>query len=171
LTNDHGNWQNIGEEVIMSITKPATMLSCFDVADYFLALVDEEEGDSISNLKLQKLVYYAQGFHLAMYDKPLFAEKIEAWDHGPVVPELYQKYKSYGAGNIEIPAELDLSRYPDDVKELLNEVWCMYGQYSAWKLRELTHEDTPWLETHAMGGGVISHQSLRRYFLTQLQAK
>jgi uncharacterized phage-associated protein len=64
-----------------------------DVAEYFLTLVDDEAGDSLSNLKLQKLVYYAQGFHLALTEKPLFDEAIEAWEHGPVVPGLYHKLK------------------------------------------------------------------------------
>jgi uncharacterized phage-associated protein len=50
------------------------MLNCDDVAKYFLAQASEDAGDLISNLKLQKLVYYAQGFHLALYDTPLFPE-------------------------------------------------------------------------------------------------
>ena len=60
------------------------MLSCHDVAKYFLALTDEDAGDLISNLKLQKLVYYAQGFHLALFDTPMFGEPIEAWTHVPL---------------------------------------------------------------------------------------
>ncbi len=52
-------------------------------------LVDREAGDVITQLKLQKLMYIAQGIHLALYDAPLFKEEIEAWQHGPVVRELY----------------------------------------------------------------------------------
>ncbi len=55
------------------------MLTCFDVADYFLSRCDEDSGDAISNLKLQKLVYYAQGFSLALLGEPLFQNKMEAW--------------------------------------------------------------------------------------------
>lgn len=55
------------------------MLTCYDIADYFLSLCDDDNGDLISNLKIQKLVYYAQGFSLAINDKPLFEEKIQAW--------------------------------------------------------------------------------------------
>lgn len=60
------------------------MLTCFDVADYFLTQSnetqsnDENSGDFLSNLKLQKLVYYAQGFSLALLNRPLFNEEIEA---------------------------------------------------------------------------------------------
>lgn len=60
--------------------------SILDVAAYFLWLDNEREGDGISNMKLQKPAYYAQGFHLALFDTALFDERVEAWDHGPVVP-------------------------------------------------------------------------------------
>lgn len=73
------------------------MLTCFDAADYFLSKIDEDAGDVITNLKLQKLVYYAQGFSLALCGRPLFAERIEAWQHGPVCPALFAKYEKSGA--------------------------------------------------------------------------
>ena len=63
-----------------------------DVAEYFLALANET-GGTITNLKLQKLVYYAQAWHLANFDKPLFDAKFEAWVHGPVIPGLYEEYR------------------------------------------------------------------------------
>jgi uncharacterized phage-associated protein len=59
------------------------MMPACSVAKYFVSLVDEEAGDSISNLKLQKLLYYAQGAHLALHNTPLFPEAIEAWTRGP----------------------------------------------------------------------------------------
>jgi uncharacterized phage-associated protein len=62
--------------------------SCHVVADYYLVRLDPTAGDSISNLKLQKLCYYAQAWSLALRGKPLFPERIEAWAQGPVVPEL-----------------------------------------------------------------------------------
>lgn len=143
------------------------MLSCFDIAQYFLAQVDEDAGDSISNLKLQKLVYYAQGFHLALYDNPLFGEDIVAWEHGPVVIPLYREYKKYGAGPIP-SAEIDLETFQPKLRELLDEVYSVYGQFSASKLRALTHEEPPWKETPI--NGIISHEVMSRYFKTQLSA-
>ena len=80
------------------------MITCPDVAKYFLSNVDEEAGDMVSNLKLQKLVYYAQRFHLAIFGKPLFNEEIEAWAHGGlVVPDLYHRYKEHSASGIPCP--------------------------------------------------------------------
>jgi uncharacterized phage-associated protein len=142
------------------------MLSCHDVAKYFLSLADEDAGDLISNLKLQKLVYYAQGFYLAIYDEPLFPEPIEAWTHGPVIPELYHAYKEYGSGFIPIPKELDDSIYDDQTRELLDDVYAVYGQFSAWKLRNMTHEEAPWQDFQPKG--TISHKALKTYFKTQI---
>ena len=68
-------------------------ISCVDVANYFLTLTNDESGDLMSLLKLQKLVYYAQGLHLAIYDKPLFGEVIIAHETGPVCPALCEKFK------------------------------------------------------------------------------
>jgi uncharacterized phage-associated protein len=143
------------------------MLTCFDVAKYFLAQIDEDAGDLISNLKLQKLLYYAQGFHLAVFDAPLFSESIEAWTHGPVVPDLYHEYKDYGARPIPPPECMDFSVYDDNTRELLDDVYSMYGQFSAWKLRNMTHDEPPWLEA-SVTRSVISHESLKEYFKTQL---
>lgn len=140
-------------------------LTCFDVANYFISLVDEDEGDYLSNLKLQKLVYYAQGFHLAMYGKPLFNEPIEAWTHGPVIHQLYNHYSSFGAGPIPKPDEVDFSIFNKRTKDLLNEVYVVFGQYSAWKLRGMTHEESPWREAYEQGENtIISHDSLREHF-------
>ncbi len=142
------------------------MLTCFDVADYFLSKTDEEAGDVISNLKLQKLVYYAQGFTLAVTGKPLFNEPIEAWQHGPVVPDLYHKYKDHGAYGIPAPTNVDFSKFSSEIKEILDEVYDVYGQFSAWKLRNMTHEEAPWKNTEK--GDVISLSSMSEYFKTQI---
>lgn len=147
--------------------KEGTMLTCRDVAKYFLSLADEDAGDLISNLKLQKLIYYAQGFHLALFDEPLFHDEIEAWIHGPVVPNLYREYKAYGAGPIPKPDDLDYSIFDERTREFLDEVYSVFGQYSAWKLRNMTHEEPPWRDA-SRSAGVISHHALREYFKTQV---
>lgn len=146
------------------------MVSVYDVARYFLSLVDEEAGDFLSNLKLQKLVYYAQGFNLALFNRPLFSDEIEAWRHGPVVPELYRAYKSFGSGAIPHPTDFDPDIFDKDTCELLDEVYQVYGQYSAWRLRDMTHEETPWVESFDPYGfrNVIEHEAMRNYFRTRL---
>ena len=134
-----------------------------DVARFFLANQDEEAGELITHLKLQKLCYYAQGFHLALNGTPLFSEPVEAWQHGPVVRSMYEQYKRYGSQPIEKPEDFDLSIYDEDAVELLNEVHEVYGQYSAWKLRSLTHEEPPWRVGYDTGKS-ITHSSMKEYF-------
>ncbi|MFN7918773.1 MAG: DUF4065 domain-containing protein [Bryobacteraceae bacterium] len=142
------------------------MHTAAEIADYFLATVDDEAGDSMSNLKLQKLVYYAQGFHLALTGKPLFNDPIMAWEHGPVVPTLYHGFKQHGGEPIPRPENgVDESNYSKEVREILNEVFDEYGQFSPWKLRNLTHEEPPWREAYPTHGE-ISQASMRRYFST-----
>ena len=146
-----------------------SQLTAAQVADYFLAQVDEECGDSISNLKLQKLLYYAQGFHLAIFDSPLFDDEITAWQHGPVVRSLYRQYKDYGAGALPIPEDVDFSIYTNEVKELLDEISSIFGQFSAWKLSSMTHNEPPWEDAYALAANsTISHSALKQYFKTQL---
>lgn len=138
-------------------------MKAIDVAKYFLSLVDEDSGDSISNLKLQKLLYYAQGYYLALNNAPLFPERIVAWQHGPVVPAVYHSYKQHG--NQPIPLErINPKEYPQDIKDFLNDVYKTIGQFSAWKLRNMTHAEPPW--KNAAVGSVISQQSMKRHFVT-----
>ena len=139
-----------------------------DIANYFLANVEEDSGDCISNLKLQKLVYFAQGLHLAMQGQPLFSDPIEAWDHGPVVPGLYHAFKHRGNRAIEPPEQFEADDYLPEVREILDAVLTVYGQFSAWKLRDITHGEPPWRDTPL--NGEISHEALRDFFSTVVDA-
>lgn len=143
------------------------MANCHEVAAYILAKQDDDSGDLISNLKLQKLAYYAQGFCLAMHGRPLFSEAIEAWKHGPVVRDLYREYSKYEGNQLPRPDGVDLSVFTPEEICLMDEVYDVYGQFSAWKLRNMTHEEAPWKNT--VQGQDISHNSMTEYFKTQLQ--
>jgi len=137
-----------------------------DVAEYYLCCsTDKDSGDLISNLKIQKLVYYAQGIHLAATGKPLFDDEIVAWMHGPVVEKLYHTYKGNYDGPIEPTTGYVMPKFDAQTKQLLDEVYRMLGQYSAWKLREMTHKETPWINAYRKGSGsVISHKDMADYF-------
>jgi len=144
------------------------MISVYELAKSFILLDDKNiDCEGITNLKLQKLIYYAQGFHLALFDKPLFSEKIYAWKHGPVVPELYYKYKEYGKSSLPLPNDFDLEELDKEKFDLIEEVYSVFGQYTAWKLREMTHEEPPW-KNHEPESGVIPESELKEYFKTRL---
>ena len=140
------------------------MYSAFDIAKYFLIMSDDDSGELLSNLKLQKLLYYAQGAYLALKGEPLFSEKIFAWIHGPVVAKVYYEYQDYK--NQGIPAPSSPPQIDEDTQEILNEVFSVYGQFSAWKLRDMTHREPPWERTP--NGEEITHQQLKEYFDTQV---
>ena len=143
------------------------MCKAIDVANYFMSLTEDEAGDSITNLKMQKLVYYAQGFALAIFNAPLFSEDIEAWTYGPVVPELYHEFKQYGGNPIPRPDHFDCSMFSEEEKNLLDNVYSEYGQFSAWRLRDMTHNEPPWKNTQV--GSVITHDEMKKYFSTLVE--
>ncbi len=127
-----------------------------------------EHGDPITNLKLQKLVYYAQGWYLGLFDKPLFAERLEAWVHGPVQPTLYHKYKTYSWNPIsEDPGEVLLS---SSISAHLEEIMAAYGGMSAYDLERLSHQESPWLKARGdipkdeFCEAVISTDEMRQFF-------
>lgn len=136
------------------------------VAKWFLAhnrIAENDEGaELISNLKLQKLLYYAQGCFLAVTDEPLFGDDIVAWQHGPVVENIYHAYKNNGAKGIPFEEDFDSSEFTAEENDLLSEVYTVFGQYSAWKLRNMTHSESPWLDTPQ--GEVITKEKIKDYF-------
>lgn len=113
------------------------------VARWFVNQVDRDAGELITQLKLQKLVYYADAWFLVHFDRPLIPENFEAWAHGPVVRPLYSKYSKHGWDALPQESNPNL---PDGVEEYLAAVFSEYGQYGAKKLEKMTHEETPWIE-------------------------
>jgi len=142
------------------------MYNALDIAKYFITLASPEKEDFITNLKLQKLLYYAQGFHLVLFGKPLFTEKIQAWQYGPVVPEVYQIYSQYGSNPLPQPDSLNMDQYDRETQNLLDEVYEVYGQYTAPTLMRFARQELPWKETAL--NEEISHDLMKVYFETQL---
>lgn len=142
------------------------MLDVKQVANYIISKNSPEEGD-ISNLKLQKLLYYCQGFHLAITGAPLFDAAIQHWDHGPVVPESYREYKKHGKSPIPAAPDFDPDVIGAESKSIIDEVLKVYGQFAPWKLRDMTHNEAPWANTDDCEE--ITNEMLKAYFLTRLK--
>jgi uncharacterized phage-associated protein len=147
------------------------MYDAKSIARYFLAKSDESAGDLLSNLKLQKLLYYAQGVGIATRQQPLFGDALEAWTHGPVVPGIYHAYKANGASGIPPINNLDLEGYEPADRMILDDVYDYYGQFSAWRLRDMTHEEAPWKEAYERDEKIITHEALMAFFLTQIDGQ
>lgn len=148
------------------------MQSCFQAADYLLSRAaaegKQDAPDLMTNLKLQKLLYYAQGFSLAIAGHRLFPEDVVAWQYGPVVPEVWRKFRDYEAKPIPEPKSLELDGVAAQELELLEDVYSVYGQFSAWKLRDLTHTERPWIETPQ--SEPISDSLMTEFFKTLVAA-
>ncbi len=143
------------------------MLNARNVTDFFLSLCEPEVGDTISNLKMQKLLYYAQGFHLALYDRPLFPEKVIAWQYGPVVTEVYEAYSEYSSGSIPKPRRINLKVFDEETMNFLKEIYQVYGQYTALRLMQLTHSEPPWKNTNI--GEEITLEKMETFFKTLIK--
>jgi len=142
-------------------------INIFAIAEYLIRFFDKKES-ALTNLKLQKLAYYAQGISIGRYSAKLFNEPILAWEHGPVVKVLYQKYKEYGKEPLRPnPTQsIDEIEKNDLVKKILDETISLYGLYTPWILRDKTHNETPWLE--AKRNGEITEDKLLSFFGKQL---
>lgn len=137
------------------------------IVDYFI-YVANDTGSFISNLKLQKLVYYAQAWHLGIYDTPLFDEDFEAWVHGPVIPALFYKYKEFGWK--PILKEVEKPDFTPELEEFLEEITEEYFICDGFELELMTTREDPWI--YARKGlardepshEIISKESMRTFY-------
>jgi uncharacterized phage-associated protein len=140
--------------------------NAIDIAKKIVCRTDVEHGDAVTNLKLQKLLYYMQGFHLAFFGAPLFNEAIEAWTYGPVVPVVFQEFKKYKKRAINPDNYHDELTLSEDQQRMFDMVYSEYNRFSAVTLMNMTHTEGPW-KNHDIGD-VIPNEELRAFFLTQI---
>lgn len=121
------------------------MINCLNAARYFIIRAYEDGLEAeMTNMKVQKLLYYAQSLHLALYNEPLFEAEIQAWRYGPVCPPAYKFYSEFEAQQLPIPQQESLLQLPSEKKELLEEIWEYFGGYHAYRLSDMTHGEFPW---------------------------
>ena len=151
----------------MKLPKKHKPISAKVVARWFINHADRSAGESITHLKLQKLVFYAEAWFLANFDRSLVEDDFEAWAHGPAVRGLYSKYRHYGWE--ALPCETG----PEPTKELaafLMAVFTEYGQFSAKRLEQMTHSEEPWLDARtglppeAASRNIIPKLTIRNFY-------
>jgi uncharacterized phage-associated protein len=123
--------------------------------------------EGITHLKLQKMLYFAQAAHLALHGKPLFDDEIEAWSLGPVVPAVYNVYRSFHDGNLALP-EREEVRLPEDVMRFLQDMWAIFGKYTAAELVDMSHRHAPWKDVYRPDTRhiPITKESMMRFYRT-----
>lgn len=160
----------------------------YDVLDIARYIINKcnEKGIIISNLKLQKLLYFVQGYTFAFDGHRCFSNKIQAWDYGPVCPDAYHEFKKYGAMNIPPVHEcievtfdshdniswdtvpFDSSKIDSDTRETIDAVVNNYAPFSATKLVDITHNQLPWKKTYfshpSEKNVTIDEQLIKKYF-------
>lgn len=123
------------------------MYKASSVAQVFLNLA-KADGKSLTNMQLQKLVYFAHGIHLSVYDgQPLIKECVKAWNFGPVIPELYEQLRKYGSSPVDEDISSDTYMLISDIDALkaIKKVWNTFKGVSASKLSDISHaKDSPW---------------------------
>ena len=140
-----------------------------DVSRYVIDYSNRKEY-GISNLKLQKVLYFIQAYFLTNEKNgtPCFRERIEAWDFGPVVPEAYREYRQYGSCNIPTTTsymDFDVSNIWNSQRRTYAEQKISGGDYSATDLVTLTHKQAPWKKAYVPHmNNEITIESIREYF-------
>ena len=139
------------------------MATVFDVAAYIL-----KECGEMTTMKLQKLVYYCQAWHLVWEEEPLFHERIQAWANGPVAPDLYEEHKGlFKTAKLKrgTPRALNAAQ-----RGSIDAVLKTYANKSSQWLSDLTHRELPWAEARVgLGPGErgqreISQATLAEYY-------
>lgn len=139
-------------------------MQALDVAVHFV----EYSGRTKTNLQVIKLSYIAHGFMLAIHDEPLIRDRVEAWEHGPVIPAIYDKFKKWGSGVIG-RAPCKTVRFDERQIEVLDSVFKSYGKYCGYYLSQITHDDgkleTPWKQCYRPGTNArIPDEVTKRYY-------
>lgn len=136
------------------------------IAEYII-----KEGEDVTQLALQKMLYYAQGFYKAFYGKYLFKDDCKAWVHGPVYPTIYEKYKCFKYNKIDINIDYDVAdMISDDKKKVLDAIIKFFGYYNGKALEEMSHFEEPWIEARVglkpaeNSNKIIKKEALKNYF-------
>jgi len=147
------------------------MARASDIARYLLYLAAQEPEESVTHLRLQKLLYYVQGWHLAIRQEPAFDSRVEAWVNGPVVRDVWLTFKEQGRRPIDLSEEgKDSESLDEDLKGFIRSIWQHYGRFSDSELYRKTHNETPWLETlgdrpaDEIGQDEIDQELMKSYF-------
>ena len=151
--------------------------SLFSVSDKMLRVIAYifEKLEEVTPLMLQKLLYFVQGVHFALYGKPMFEEDCRAWVHGPVYPEVYELFRDFKYNPIE-DARFSIlegigSSLTDDEKRVVDLVLNTFGMYGGKVLEKITHNETPWIEARKGYGEnipsneVLSKERIMKYYI------
>lgn len=132
--------------------------SASDIADIVINLY-QEKNKEITNLKLQKVLYYIQLAYLKQEGKPLIDEDFEAWRHGPVIPSLYDKFKIYVSDSIKATSKLNITKLTKSEREVVEDIVERTLTKDEWELVNDTQQTQPWAENYICGYSIVIPKS------------
>lgn len=135
------------------------MLDVISLSKYVIKLFGDSHS-SITNLKLQKVLYYIQGYFMKKYGSEAFAEDIYCWQYGPVVPLAYYEFNHNGAR--PLVSNITHANISWQQEQLIKEIVLKCKDIPSSRLVNMTHQEAPW--RNAQIGEVISKESIKRYF-------
>lgn len=144
------------------------------VANRFIELAEEDGGRRLTPMQLIKLAYITHGFSLAIKNRPLLNEAVEAWRYGPVIPSLYRKLKSFGNGGVDkrIVRFFSSETLASEDVELIDAVYAKYGRLTGGQLSFLTHKcGTPWNDVYQpdVYGIELDDADIKRHYVELLR--
>ena len=152
----------------LSREKGIMAYSALDIAKYVINY-EHSQGREVSNLRLQKLLYFIQAKVLMETGEPCFEDEMQAWDFGPVVPSVYYKYKIFGAMDI-FTREVETTNIASNIIGFISSILEYCRTYPTYQLVEITHQQDPWKFARARGSkAIISTNSIKEYFLSKNQ--
>ncbi len=146
------------------------MYSALTIANFFIRKGLQEK-ITVTPMKLQKLIYFAHGWHLAFFDRALIKEDVQAWPYGPVIPAIYHVYKTYGNATITQNTDEGIKGLSTETIEFLDFIWSTYKKFSPIHLSNITHlKDSPWDQVRQGHKGDLRrgipmrNELIKRYF-------
>lgn len=136
-------------------------MKVLNLAEYVIRSA-EVRGTFVTNLKLQKTLYYLQGYSLKEFEEAAFDDDILNWQYGPVAPTAYFAYSNYGAEPLESNESVQIEKMGKEQKKLFDKVIDACLELPARRLVQMTHEEDPWKETNQ--NDQITTANIARFF-------
>lgn len=145
------------------------MSTSISVANELLNLA-KNKNKTLTPMQLIKLVFLCHGWMLGLYGRHLITDQVEAWRYGPVLPDLYHKIKHFRSNPVTTLDNDSHNHFDTEEKDIINQVYEIYGHLNGIQLSTLTHEkDSPWEKTWKSGNSIISNDLIENYYQKQAQ--